>query len=64
MYGTIFAFEESPDEPGVLWAGSDDGRIHVTRDDGGSWTGGSWHDSLEGDTWVKVWSGFFLGVQI
>jgi photosystem II stability/assembly factor-like uncharacterized protein len=38
VYGTIFAFEESPIEAGVLWAGSDDGRIHVSRDDGGSWT--------------------------
>jgi photosystem II stability/assembly factor-like uncharacterized protein len=38
VYGTIFAFEESPLEAGVLWAGSDDGRIHVSRDDGASWT--------------------------
>jgi photosystem II stability/assembly factor-like uncharacterized protein len=38
VYGTVFAFEESPVEAGVLWAGSDDGRIHVSRDNGGSWT--------------------------
>ncbi len=38
MYGTIFAFEESPHEAGVLWAGSDDGLIHVSRDDGATWT--------------------------
>jgi photosystem II stability/assembly factor-like uncharacterized protein len=38
VYGTIFAFEESALEPGVLWAGSDDGRIHVSRDDGANWT--------------------------
>ncbi len=38
VYGTIFAFEESPTEPGVLWAGSDDGRIHVSRDAGATWT--------------------------
>ena len=36
-YGTIFALAESPHQPGVLWAGSDDGRVHVTRDDGASW---------------------------
>ena len=36
-YGTIFAFAESPVERGVLWAGSDDGLIHVSRDDGQSW---------------------------
>jgi photosystem II stability/assembly factor-like uncharacterized protein len=38
IYGTIFAFEESPHEAGVLWAGSDDGAIHISRDAGGSWT--------------------------
>jgi len=37
VYGTIFAFEESPHEAGVLWAGSDDGLIHVSRDDGANW---------------------------
>ena len=37
MYGMIFAFEESPHEAGVLWVGSDDGLIHVSRDDGASW---------------------------
>ena len=38
IYGTIFAFEESALTPGVLWAGSDDGRLHVSRDNGDSWT--------------------------
>ncbi len=37
-YGTIFALAESPHEPGVLWAGTDDGRVHVTRDGGANWT--------------------------
>jgi len=36
-YGTIFAINESPIEPGVLWAGSDDGLVHVSRDGGGHW---------------------------
>ena len=36
-YNTVFAFVESPFEPGVLWAGSDDGLIHVSRDNGNSW---------------------------
>jgi photosystem II stability/assembly factor-like uncharacterized protein len=36
-HGTIFALSESPVQKGVLWAGSDDGRIHVTRDEGGAW---------------------------
>ena len=37
IYCTIFAFAESPHEAGVLWAGSDDGLIHLSRDGGGSW---------------------------
>jgi photosystem II stability/assembly factor-like uncharacterized protein len=36
-YGTIFALAESPRAAGLLWAGSDDGRVHVTRDGGASW---------------------------
>ena len=37
VYGTIFAFEESPTTPGLLWAGSDDGLVHVSRDNGKNW---------------------------
>ncbi len=36
-YCTIFAFAESPLEQGVLWAGSDDGLIHISRNNGVSW---------------------------
>ena len=36
-YATIFAFGESPHEAGVFWAGSDDGLIHISRDDGKTW---------------------------
>jgi photosystem II stability/assembly factor-like uncharacterized protein len=36
-YGTIYAFAECPHERGVLWAGSDDGLVHVSRDDGATW---------------------------
>jgi photosystem II stability/assembly factor-like uncharacterized protein len=36
-YGTIFYADESPLEPGVLWTGSDDGLIHVSRDGGQNW---------------------------
>lgn len=37
-YATIFAVNESPVKEGVIWAGSDDGRIHVSQDGGKSWT--------------------------
>jgi photosystem II stability/assembly factor-like uncharacterized protein len=37
-YCTIFAIAESPLERGLLWVGSDDGLVHVSRDDGATWT--------------------------
>jgi len=37
VYSTIFAFEESPVTPGLLWAGSDDGLVHLSRDNGATW---------------------------
>jgi hypothetical protein len=36
-YSTLFAIAESPLEPGVIWTGSNDGLVHVTRDGGGTW---------------------------
>jgi photosystem II stability/assembly factor-like uncharacterized protein len=36
-YATIYAFSESPVRRGVFWAGSDDGLIHVSQDDGRTW---------------------------
>ena len=37
-YGTIFAALESPHEEGVLWCGSDDGLLHLSRDGGATWS--------------------------
>ena len=34
----MFAIAESPKQAGVIWAGSDDGLVHVTRDGGRNWT--------------------------
>ena len=36
-YGTIFAFAESDHDRRVMWAGTDDGRVHVTRNGGREW---------------------------
>ena len=36
-YCTIFAAAESPLKEGLLWTGSDDGLIHVSRNDGETW---------------------------
>jgi photosystem II stability/assembly factor-like uncharacterized protein len=37
-YNTIMALVESPHEQGVLYAGTDDGLIHLTRNGGSSWS--------------------------
>jgi photosystem II stability/assembly factor-like uncharacterized protein len=38
FYCTIFAVAESPKQAGILWAGSDDGLVHVSLDGGKKWT--------------------------
>jgi photosystem II stability/assembly factor-like uncharacterized protein len=35
---TLIAIEESPIEPGVIWTGSNDGTVSLTRDGGKTWT--------------------------
>ena len=37
-YDTIFAMAESPQAKDLIWAGTDDGLIHITRDGGKSWS--------------------------
>lgn len=36
-YNTIFVLEESPFAEGELWAGTDDGLVHITTDGGKTW---------------------------
>jgi photosystem II stability/assembly factor-like uncharacterized protein len=36
-YDTIFTVAESPVQKGLIWAGADDGLVHLTRDGGGRW---------------------------
>ena len=36
-YDTLSAIAESPAQRGLIWAGSDDGLVHLTRDDGKTW---------------------------
>ena len=38
VYATIFTFAESPAEQGALWSGSDDGWVHISRDNGKNWS--------------------------
>ncbi len=37
-YGNVYSFAESPVQRGLLWAGTDDGNLQVTQDDGKTWT--------------------------
>jgi len=37
-YATIFAVAESPLQEGLIWAGTDDGKIQITRDGGKNWS--------------------------
>ena len=36
--GVLFAIAESPKKAGVIWAGTNDGKVHLTRDNGATWT--------------------------
>lgn len=38
IYGNIVAFDESPKKKGLLYAGTDDGLIQISENDGASWT--------------------------
>ena len=50
-YDTIFALAESPLTKGVIWAGTDDGLVQITRDAGKSWTNVTPKDLLE---WSRI----------
>lgn len=50
-YGTLATIHESPLKFGLIYTGSDDGLIHVTRDGGNSWRRIS--DGLPQDLWVS-----------
>jgi photosystem II stability/assembly factor-like uncharacterized protein len=38
MHTTIYSISESPKDPQLLWVGTDDGNLQLTRDGGTSWT--------------------------
>ena len=37
-YGVVYALADSPVRAGLIWAGTDDGKLWVTEDEGGAWT--------------------------
>jgi photosystem II stability/assembly factor-like uncharacterized protein len=55
MFCTITTISESPLKPGVIWVGTDDGRVHLTRNHGADWEEMTQRISAAGaprDTWV------------
>jgi photosystem II stability/assembly factor-like uncharacterized protein len=50
-YGTLTSISESPFQFGLLYAGSDDGYVHVTKNGGGSWTRIS--DAFPENLWIS-----------
>ncbi|WP_179344485.1 WD40/YVTN/BNR-like repeat-containing protein [Winogradskyella ursingii] len=50
-YGTLASISESPFQFGLIYTGSDDGLIHVTKDAGATWTNIS--NTLPKDLWVS-----------
>lgn len=54
-YCTIVTVAESPMEPGVMWAGTDDGNVQVSRDAGRTWTNASKAiPDVPANTWVSM----------
>jgi photosystem II stability/assembly factor-like uncharacterized protein len=51
--GSATAIAESPRNPDILWAGTDDGYLWVTRDGGKQWTNVSEKVGLPGPRWVS-----------
>jgi photosystem II stability/assembly factor-like uncharacterized protein len=70
VYCTVFTATESPLEKDLLWVGSDDGLIHVSKDGGNSWTNvtpkdaGQWMmwNCVEVDPFVKG-KAYFVGTK-
>lgn len=50
-YGYIVSLAESPFVPGIVWVGTDDGNIQVSRDNGATWTNVSKNVPGIGDTY-------------
>ncbi|HMO36689.1 MAG TPA: hypothetical protein PKA06_11660, partial [Gemmatales bacterium] len=52
--GSATALSESPRNAEVLWVGSDDGYVWVTKDGGKEWTNVTKNIGLPGDRWVAT----------
>jgi photosystem II stability/assembly factor-like uncharacterized protein len=51
---TIYTISESPIKRGLLWVGTDDGQLHITKDDGDTWEEVSFNvPEMPYSTWVS-----------
>lgn len=54
IYGNIVSFDESPIKQGLLYAGTDDGLIHISENDGESWQKISTFPNIPSKTYVNA----------
>ncbi len=52
-FGTVYALAQSPADKNMIWAGTDDGRLHLTLNEGISWklVNASWPEEMNG-LWI------------
>jgi photosystem II stability/assembly factor-like uncharacterized protein len=53
MHTTIYAISESPKDRNVIWVGTDDGNVQVTRDGGKSWKNVTAGAKMPANSWVS-----------
>jgi photosystem II stability/assembly factor-like uncharacterized protein len=53
-FTTIFSISESPIQAGLIWVGTDDGNVQITRDDGKTWSNVSRNiKGMPRDSWIN-----------
>jgi len=63
MHTTIYSISESPKQAGLIWVGTDDGNVQLTRDAGKGWENVTKNVGVPANSWVS-WvqaSGFDAG---
>ena len=53
MHTTIYSISESPKDHNVIWVGTDDGNVQVTRDGGKSWKNVTAAAGVPANSWVS-----------
>ena len=53
MHTTIYAISESPKNGKVIWVGTDDGQVQVTKDGGASWSNVTARAGVPAGSWVS-----------